>query len=164
MTNPKRRRGCVGCHLIEAEAGTWIDGLCPRCSALGAMKPASPARYPALPPKQRRDALASIRSALLAAPPTGPNNCSTAEIQRIIQCFLNGVPIREAVRKLGISRKTVRKYYRQFPSELQPRCRCGQVAGHQGWCSERVAGSPKRQDFLKRFAGRGRPSGCRLEP
>lgn len=28
---PTMRHGCVDCHLIEPEPGTWVNGRCPRC-------------------------------------------------------------------------------------------------------------------------------------
>jgi hypothetical protein len=76
------------------------------------------------------------------------NSLPTAIVAELHALFRAGIGVRASARRLGISKITAQRYYREFP-ELK--CPCGEPARHRGWCQHRVALSPERQNFLSRF-------------
>ena len=66
----------------------------------------------------------------------------------IYDCFDRGLNLRATARATGAAVMTVSRYYHEKPPML---CLCGKPLTHRGWCSHRVALSPGRQAFLRRF-------------
>ena len=58
---------------------------------------------------------------------------------------LDGLGVREIARELRVSPMTIRKVKQNVSL---PNCGCGLPHGHKGWCSERLARSPKRQHYV----------------
>lgn len=64
--------------------------------------------------------------------------------------LLKGESIRSTVQILGISKRTVESALDELQG-IEIKCGCGDDARHQGWCRVRLARSPKRQVFLRRW-------------
>mgnify|MGYP001609345870 CR=1 FL=1 len=73
-------------------------------------------------------------------------------VSEITRRILTGHSIRAISREVGVSRGTVLRYRFLIAGEIEiPHCDCGRPAGHRGWCLTRVAGSPARIEFLKKW-------------
>ena len=76
------------------------------------------------------------------------------KIKQLVDQIEKGEEIRKISRETGVSKNTVTHIQRVViaekisTGEAVPLCGCGQPAGHNGWCSHRLAESPKRQKFL----------------
>lgn len=79
------------------------------------------------------------------------------KVQMVVDRIQKGDSIRKTSRETGVSKTTVTNIQRVMVAEkierneAVPLCACGQPAGHKGWCSYRLAASPKRQQFLKEW-------------
>lgn len=70
--------------------------------------------------------------------------------ERAKEYLLQGESIRSTAQILGISKGTVERALDEI-GDIEIKCGCGDDARHQGWCSVRLARSPKRQAFLMRW-------------
>lgn len=61
----------------------------------------------------------------------------------------SGFSLREISRSVGRSKGAVMRYARDI--DRPALCKCGKPNGHQGWCNERLARSPKRKEYLDQF-------------
>lgn len=69
--------------------------------------------------------------------------------QKLEAAYRAGLSIRSAAQFADVAKGTARKYFRAYPPMD---CPCGRRLPHRGWCSYRVAKSPKRQAILARIA------------
>jgi hypothetical protein len=81
------------------------------------------------------------------------NLLNPKKLDQLIIVMLSGVSIREAARRIPVTRGTARKYYHLLVEirKEQPICSCGQPAIHRGWCFHRYKNSLKRQLFMKKW-------------
>lgn len=88
------------------------------------------------------------------------NVLSEPKRSALIAALEQGLSIRTAAKKSGVSKNTAKLYAKTLGAR---RCPCGWSAGHQGWCHYRVRHSPARRAFLAGwergggFRGRGLP-------
>lgn len=84
-------------------------------------------------------------------PPRSGFTRKPEEAKRVVELLLQGESVRGCADILGVSKRFV-QLTKQREIGTQPiLCRCGQRAGHKGWCGVRVARSLARQEFLKRW-------------
>lgn len=75
---------------------------------------------------------------------------SVEKFNQVVELLMSGETIRGTASIAGVSRGTVEHYKAQIDTSAV-RCECGGTAGHRGWCASRLARSPARQRFLKRW-------------
>lgn len=64
-----------------------------------------------------------------------------------------GYSIRDVCKKTGAAKHTVNSRRKLLMSKYEiPDCKCGDVAGHIGWCSYRFKKSKKRQEFMRSWS------------
>ena len=82
------------------------------------------------------------------------------KVKQVVDHVEKGESIRKTSRETGVAKNTVKSIQRIVVAEKinlgEPilLCKCGQPAGHKGWCSHRLAESPKRQKFLMKQWGK----------
>jgi hypothetical protein len=89
-----------------------------------------------------------------------PNPRTVRKTRDAVWLLLAGRSIREVAEKSGASRDKIAKLRDQLIITLSnigldetplTVCECSQEAGHKGWCSVRLAKSPKRQATMKKL-------------
>lgn len=73
------------------------------------------------------------------------------KLDESIPLFRDGRSTRDVMRIVGISNATANKFRRIALKDFDARCKCGEPAGHRGWCWWRFQNHPKRQEFMKRW-------------
>lgn len=68
-----------------------------------------------------------------------------------IPLFQQGLTVRTVGDLVGVSKHTAMKFRRIAMRQADCRCKCGQSAGHRGFCWWRYQNSSKRQEFMKRW-------------
>jgi len=82
------------------------------------------------------------------------NYLKPEKVKQVVEHIEKGNGIRKTSKETGVAKNTVTKIQRVViaekitTDEVIPICKCGQPVGHKGWCSYRLAESPKRQEFL----------------
>lgn len=94
---------------------------------------------------------------------TPANEARAANRQRRIdeaaRLIRQGFSTRRLAEALNLSHMTATVYRQIVIKETGTLyCACGQGMGHKGWCAFRIAGSPRRQAWLKRCAEQSRTS------
>lgn len=74
-----------------------------------------------------------------------------AKLDEAIPLFRSGCSTREVMKRIGVSNGTANKFRRIALKDFNARCKCGEQAGHRGWCYWRFQHSPKRQEFMKQW-------------
>jgi hypothetical protein len=71
---------------------------------------------------------------------------------------MNGGSLREVAKETGLSKVTVGEVRKTIPPEAIAPCACGKPSGHKGWCAEKYAESPTRQETVKSFSDPAAPT------
>lgn len=82
-------------------------------------------------------------------PRKGVNYTKPIIKQAVIKLLRQGCGNREIARKIVINPATVRRIREEFDQVF--RCKCGQIATHRGFCSNRFRRSIKRMQFMQHF-------------
>lgn len=74
-------------------------------------------------------------------------------LERAGALLAKGASLRQVSSATGMAKGTVAKLRKvlMLAAGINPRCPCGQLAGHRGWCSHRYANSPARQEVIARL-------------
>lgn len=94
-----------------------------------------------------RNTVSKIKQELPESPFEGMHNQNLCE--KVADSLRGGMGINEAMEACGVSKAKVMAIEKRIINELPINCKCGEKRGHRGWCSDRLAKSPARQETVK---------------